>query len=182
MPPTSTLTKANGAIPAKDVPARKKKSPRKKNTTTKNKFVNAKPKRPLTAYNLFFSLERDRLIAKEEERMYTKEDVNRVLRKADGRPHRKSHGQIGFHELTKTVCARWKKLTPKDKAVFSERAKKEKDEYFKKLWEWQKKQADALLASHSVTLMMDNSDPSVDTVVYDCGDSDETSAQKMYEV
>jgi len=72
-----------------------------KDTTLPAGDESNKPKRPLTAYNLFFQLERERLIAGTTHVPFTAEDVKRVADARriqmmnDSQPkrkHRKSHG------------------------------------------------------------------------------------------
>ena len=63
-----------------------------------------KPKRPLSAYNLFFQLERERLIAGTTDTPFTAEDVGRIVdarriqmnESQHKRKHRKTHGSKSF--------------------------------------------------------------------------------------
>ena len=71
-----------------------------------------KPRRPLSAYNLFFQAERQKMIAEREaaERMGTTP-------------------KVGFSGLAKTIAARWNKIDPHEKAHFEELAREEKIRY-----------------------------------------------------
>lgn len=84
-----------------------------------------KPKRPLSAYNLFFQHERNRIVGDSPAG-------------ADGtkRKHRKSHGKIGFESLAKTIANKWKTLDKASKRPFEQQAKREKAIYAKKLQAW----------------------------------------------
>jgi hypothetical protein len=95
------------------------------------------PKRPMSAYNLFFQLERERLINGQAARVFTVEDVDRIaaLQKVKDmtpkpkRLHRKSHGKISFGELARVIANKWKALNTTSRAVFVERAAIEKIQY-----------------------------------------------------
>jgi hypothetical protein len=117
------------------------------NSRSINGKESTKPKRPLSAYNLFFQLERERLIAGTENTPITVEDVERVVvarRIADGLPdkpkrkHRKSHGKINFAELARAIANKWKILDPSSKNVLLERAASEKAHFLRELEEWTK--------------------------------------------
>jgi hypothetical protein len=101
------------------------------------------PKRPMSSYNLFFQLERERLVNEEEERVFTPEDIDRIAKiqkqkdlSCQKRKHRKSHGKISFSKLARVIADKWKSLDKESKAAFFERAAKEKDEYKAAVEEW----------------------------------------------
>lgn len=84
------------------------------------------PKRPMSAYNLFFHLERRRLLDGADEKVFTTEDVAEfaLQQRLNGhlpkpkRPHRKTHGKIGFTDLARAIGNRWKQLDDDAKNVF----------------------------------------------------------------
>ncbi|KAL7578167.1 hypothetical protein ACA910_012604 [Epithemia clementina (nom. ined.)] len=94
-----------------------------------------KPKRPLSAYNLFFQDERQKMLA---ERPVRPEGI--PIRRGGG------HGKVGFAELARTVAAKWKIIDPKTKARYDFLAKREKIQYKIKVDAW-KRQSDSELAS-----------------------------------
>eukprot|EP00522_Entomoneis_paludosa_P011100 CAMPEP_0172439252 /NCGR_PEP_ID=MMETSP1065-20121228/300_1 /TAXON_ID=265537 /ORGANISM="Amphiprora paludosa, Strain CCMP125" /LENGTH=311 /DNA_ID=CAMNT_0013187905 /DNA_START=344 /DNA_END=1279 /DNA_ORIENTATION=- len=111
--------------------------------TGKQQQANIKP--ALNAYNIFFQLERKRILSgqssKDQEQKYNvcREELREVIAeyKSRGkRQHRKSHGIIGFQELARLVAKRWKALDPNTKQVFEEQAALEKQEYNKAMKAW----------------------------------------------
>jgi HMG (high mobility group) box len=117
------------------------------NAKSMQEYMKDKPKRPLSAYNLFFRLERDRLLNSEgdtdpnEIQEITPEIVSKISvmrRYSDGkkRQHRKTHGKVGFNELTKIISEKWKKLPSATKELFEERAVVEKEKYMKENKQW----------------------------------------------
>ena len=80
-----------------------------------------KPKRPLSAYNLFFKEERARIM-----------DENAKQSKA-----------VGFTEMARMVGAKWNNLPSEEKKVFEEQAAKAKEIYFVEVAEWKEKQKQA---------------------------------------
>mmetsp|Transcript_17530 Transcript_17530/g.40827 ORF Transcript_17530/g.40827 Transcript_17530/m.40827 type:complete len:336 (-) Transcript_17530:115-1122(-) len=107
-----------------------------------------KPRRALTAYNLFTGLERERILNGTDKLglPVTAEDVYRISlqhKEKKRRVHRKSHGVIGFQELSKTIALRWKALTEEQRRVFEHQAELEKLERQARLRVWKAQQRKA---------------------------------------
>jgi hypothetical protein len=104
-------------------------SNKEKNETKKKPKVEQpkdKPKRPLSAYNLFFQHERGEILRATPER-------------AEGKP-RRSHGKIGFADLARNIAANWKSIDPESRSHFDKLAAKDKERYKTEMDVWKKKQ------------------------------------------
>jgi len=117
-----------------------------------------KPQRPLSAYHIFFQLEKEYIIqtmdgdAADQSMMEDKilhDDVPQRYKniklmpdwyagpgKRPKKKHRKQHGKIGFLELSRIVSKRWaelEKADPETKAFVQKIAKSEAAEYYKEM-------------------------------------------------
>jgi len=88
-----------------------------------------RPKRSLSAYNLFFQAERKRLLQ-------TLPDCRSQGKKKP----RKSHGKLGFADMARTISARWKSITPQEKAPYDELAKVDTMRYKRQMALWKEHQ------------------------------------------
>jgi hypothetical protein len=105
------------------------------------------PKKPLSSYNIYFLLERDRIVNGDEvQRMYTTEEVQNIVEQQKWnytyrkRQHRKTHGKVSFHDLSSVVANNWRQLGDEQKAIFNHQASIEKKIYKQALNAWVMKQ------------------------------------------
>lgn len=101
-----------------------------------------KPKFPLSAYNLFFQVQRKRILEGIDHLglPITMNNLRVVSQEHKAKPgkrlHRKTHGKIGFKELARIVADRWKKIDCDTKRVLKAAAAIEKEEYWIQLEKW----------------------------------------------
>lgn len=112
------------------------------------------PRRPLSAYNLFFRSERRKLIAKA---CKTPEEAARFQVQSDKkkRPHTRTHG-IGFAKMARQIAKNWKSLDAPTRALYEEGAKKDKLRYQRELDDWRnaKKAEESSLSLSSASLQL----------------------------
>jgi hypothetical protein len=100
------------------------------------------PRRPMTSYNIFFLLERERIISGSPERAYTEEDARNIVALQQWkdtyykRKHRKSHGIISFKDLSIVAAANWRRLDAASKQVFYDCAAIERSRHANELHAW----------------------------------------------
>lgn len=97
------------------------------------------PRRPLSAYNLFFKSERQRIVAS------ISEGPNPRLGRSG-----KAVG-IGFAGLARDIASKWKVLDNAEKSVFEEQAKVEKLRYRQEMSVWRSTQAPKQKSKKPVT-------------------------------
>jgi hypothetical protein len=96
------------------------------NGNAKNGLKNAaanKPKRPLSAYNVFFKEERNRILDTIPDS--EAKQPSKSTRKRKKRPH----GKIGFESLAKAIGKRWQSLTPDELSVYKGKAQEDMQRY-----------------------------------------------------
>ena len=89
-----------------------------------------KPKRPLSAYNIFFKEERARLLNK------VPCDVG-----DEGNQKRTANGKIGFENLAKIIGGKWQDLRPSDVEYYKRKASSDMQRYKDEMDEYNKKHA-----------------------------------------
>lgn len=95
-----------------------------------NEPVERKPKRPLTAYNIFFQRERAKIL----------QDIPDPERKP-----RMSHGKIGFTELARTISKKWKGLDKEAREELLQAAAEDKQRYLREMEVWRSKTSSKVL-------------------------------------
>lgn len=130
---TMMMTHTNKDGSTKCCSKRKKRVPRWKRPVDK-------PKRPASAYNLFFNLERQRLLNGDPKCIYNEIHVaeTAITQRIDKpkRLHVKTHGRIGFQDLSRTIAHAWRVLPAAERSIFDKQAAIETELYAKRLALW----------------------------------------------
>jgi HMG-box domain len=131
-------------------------------------LIMGKPSRPLNSYNLFFRFHRDRILTGETESStlslgtdISSEDVANICtskRYENGarRNHRKTHGKIGFTELSKIISRLWKTTDARTRQLFEDRAAQEKRIYDQGMKRWLKRMQDTKKYLQEIQLHVDS--------------------------
>lgn len=103
--------------------------------------VREKPKRPLSAYNMFFRDQREALL----------KSLPAPPKREDGRRPKNSHGKINFKDLAQTIAARWKQICPAEKKRYEEIAEVGRKKYREVAKKWKEQQRQEGLLSKTIT-------------------------------
>jgi hypothetical protein len=138
-PPMNAPSKSIMKVTAKaDGDEQKKRRRKRKKKWTKPV---GKPKRPLSAYNLFFANERILMLG---------QDVPTPEQEAQKKKvHCKTHGKISFAVMARTIGAKWRSLGPDEKKTFEDKGRKEKERYLIVLAAWKEKEKESYLIAKS---------------------------------
>lgn len=126
----------SAAKPA-DIASPKKKTPAPRKKSKKPKDM---PKRPLSAYNIFFQIERKKLMeAREKGEIPDDFDMASVSSNSDGDEQDKRKRASLFQAIAQTIANRWKSLPSDERVKFEELAKEEMKKYRIKKDEYQQR-------------------------------------------
>jgi hypothetical protein len=104
---------------------------------TKETHLKNKPKRPLSAYNFFYKIERATLLGLDINEVVEEEKsgINTPRRKK-ARKHRKTPGMIGFKELAKKVSSKWREMNEEEREQYQQMFEEDRERYQREMMDW----------------------------------------------
>jgi len=97
----------------------------------------ARPKRALTAYNIFFKEQREQILAERRQVDYAHfDDRDCILNNSGRKCPAKQYHKMGFEEMGKTIGQRWKEVDVEMRQSYEARARAEKKRYSEELAEY----------------------------------------------
>jgi len=126
----SSSSSSNNQMMVEANPEKKKQRKPRKPPAVAWKKPKGMPKRPLSAYNLFFKVQREAIMTAR---------ANDTSEAAAKRSKKETVG-IGFANLARTIADKWQSLDNADKTDFLKQAAKEKARYKQEMVVWRRKQ------------------------------------------
>jgi hypothetical protein len=139
--PVAMDSKPSAKVKAETPDSQTKVKKKRKSPAVPWKKPKDMPKRPLSAYNLFFKEDRERILTAGPETVESAESPTCNDEEGTGRPDAK-HGKtsgIGFSNLTKRIAIRWQQLDSKGRAPYEKRAAIDKKRYDEEVLVWRTK-------------------------------------------
>mmetsp|Transcript_16857 Transcript_16857/g.34824 ORF Transcript_16857/g.34824 Transcript_16857/m.34824 type:complete len:383 (-) Transcript_16857:804-1952(-) len=143
------------------MPTTRKNNSKQYNRDSDDKTSNkTKPKPPLSQYNLFFMVWRNRILkgvaTTSPFQPISPEEVAEISRAHKNqrqlvprRRHCKVHGQVGFVDLARAIGKRWRTLSSRDKKSLAYQARLEKEEYDLQMKQWKLDQEEKVDKRHA---------------------------------
>lgn len=169
----SPLSLTNEAIPP--IWRSEKLVPKAKTSRRKWKKPKDKPKRPLSAYNIFFQYERLNMmkpIADDSSNLTLRDEKLDSTTETAAATKTEGKGGSGFAGLTRQIAAKWNSLDPETRSIYEIEAKKEQVRYAKALDDWKLKKSKERIEEEELKLKAALFASNERNVDYDLGQHD----------
>ena len=128
----------------------------KKSKASKEK-EKGRPKRPLSAYNLFFKEERQAMLSQIPDK--PKDDMQHPRRSKKNPNRSKPHGKVSFESMAKIIGAKWQNCPSDRKKQYQRLAEADGARYKAEMEVWKSRQAAAMTEQHN--LLAQQVDPKI---------------------